>query len=300
MKQAVSNLMKRINRNRARFFLGFGLIAIFCSQFPLSAGPNASIDRQAPIIRETEMANADSFEALIRHDPLKALIEARTQHLRAVIDYECVMVKQELLPDGMSKEQEIKVKFRHAPYSVYMEWQRNPGLAARVLYVKGRWNDATATDPAERELAIAQPGAIARIFVKSVKEPIHGCRARRVSRRFIDDFGFQKTLDRLIGVSELARSNGELTIDFIGETQFDGRPVWVVRRILPFKGEGGVYPDRIAEILVDKEFRVPVAIYCYSNEDRQPRNLIAKYEYRSVRMQVGLTDQDFEPLTYGM
>jgi hypothetical protein len=276
------------------------LITFFFIQFQLGAGVIVPEVLRESVVMAGVTVNTLPFETLIRRDPLGALFEARAEHIRVVVDYECVMVKQELLPSGMSEEQEIRVKFRHAPYSVFMEWVRNPGLAARVLYVKGRWRDLKATDPDDRELAIAQPGIIARLFIKSVKEPIHGRLAKKASRRFLDDFGFEKTLDRLINVSEQAKSRGDLTLKFCGESQFDGRPVWVIRRHLPYTAEGGLYPDRTAEILVDKVLRVAVAVYCYSDVERQPGNLIAKYEYRSVRMGAGLTNKDFEPNTYGM
>ncbi|MBE7506693.1 MAG: DUF1571 domain-containing protein [Planctomycetia bacterium] len=295
-----SNLMRWITRFRARTFVGLSLITLFCIQFQLGAGIVVPEVLRESVVMAGVTANTPLFESLIRRDPLGALIEARTEHVRIVVDYECVMVKQELLPSGMSKEQEIKVKFRHSPYSVYMEWVRNPGMAVRVLYVKGRWRDLKATNPDERELAIAQPGVIARLFIKSVKEPIHGRLAKKASRRFLDDFGFQKTLDRLIKVSEQAKSRGELTLKYCGESQFDGRPVWVIRRHLPYTAEGGLYPDRTAEILVDKALRVAVAVYCYSDVERHPSNLLAKYEYRSIRMGAGLTNRDFEPTTYGM
>ncbi|MEK6642800.1 MAG: DUF1571 domain-containing protein [Planctomycetota bacterium] len=295
-----STLAAWISRRGPRLFVGLLLMTILCVQYQLNAGPDAPVVLQESVVMAREAVNADPFEALIRHDPLAALIVARAEHLRDVIDYECVMMKQELLPAGMSKEQEIKVKFRHAPYSVYMEWQRNPGLATRAIYVKGRWTDLTATNPDDRELAVAQPGILARLFVKSLKQPIHGRLARKASRRCIDDFGFQKTLDRLITVCETGKSRGELTLDFRGESQFDDRPVWVIRRHLPYTVEGGLYPDRTVEMFIDKEYRVPVAVYCYSDVDRHPSHLIAKYEYRSIRMQAGLTEKDFDPLTYGM
>lgn len=291
---------RQVARFRPQLLVGAGLFAVFCMQCQMSSGPETPVVRQESVVMAKETVNADSFETMMRNDPLAAMIEARAQHVREVIDYECTMVKQELLPGGMSKEQEIKVKFRHAPYSVYMEWQRNPGLAARVIYVKGRWTDLETEDVEDRELAIAQPGVIAQLFVKSVKQPIHGRLAKKASRRFLDDFGFEKTLDRLINVSEGAKSRGELTFDFRGESQFDGRPVWVIQRQLPYTAEGGLYPDRTAEILVDKGFRVPVAVYCYADEERLPARLIAKYEYRGIRMRVGLTEKDFDPITYGM
>lgn len=285
---------------RPRLFVGVLLIAIFCVQYQLSLGSDARVHWQPPIVRPAEPMEGDPFDALMRRDPLAALIEARAQHLRDVVDYKCVMVKQELLPDGMSQEQEIKVKFRQAPYSIYMEWVRNPGMATRVIYVKGRWTDSAAQSPDERELAIAQPGIIARVFVKSVRQPIHGRLAKKSSRRCIDEFGFEKTLDQLITICEAAKSRGELSLEFCGESRFEDRPVWVIRRQLPYTGEGGMYPDCMAEILVDKVYRVPVAVYCYTDADRQPNHLIARYEYRSVRMRVGLTEKHFDPSTYGM
>lgn len=300
LKSVYSKFTRWTSRRRPRIAMSLLLITMLCVQYQLSADPDAPVVLQEPVVSVAKAVIGDPFDSLLRRDPLAALIVARTEHLRVVTDYECVMVKQELLPTGMSKEQEIKVKFRHEPYSVYMEWRRNQDQAARVIYVKGRWTDSTAEDPNDRELAVAQPGVIARIFVKSAKRPIHGQLARMASRRCIDEFGFQKTLDRLITVCEMAKSKNDLTLAFHGESQFDDRPVWVIRRRLPYDGEGGDYPDRIAEILIDKEYRVPVAIYCYSEIDRHPRNLIAKYEYRSIRMQVGLTDKDFEPHTYGM
>jgi hypothetical protein len=300
MDSRSSNNPHWITRPMPRLIIGLMLTTIFCVQFQLRAGPNTPVDRQALIVLADETVIGDPFELLMRRDPLAALIEARIQHLEEVVDYECLLVKQELLTSGMSKEQEIKVKFRHMPYSVLMEWQRNPGLAVRVLYVKGRWTDATAENPEDRELALAQPGVIARIFLKSLKQPIHGKLAKKASRRFVDEFGFQKTLDRLIDICELGRSRGELKLEFGGDSRFDDRPVWVIRRSLPYTGEGGLYPDRTAEILVDKDYRVPVAVYCYSDEKAQSKNLIAKYEYRNVRMRVGLTEKDFEPVTYGM
>lgn len=289
-----------ITRRKLQFLFGLALAAIFYAQYQLSEDPAVVIGPRAPVVLAAETLSVDPFEQLIRHDPLSALIEARARHLREVTNYECVMIKQELLPSGMSEEQEIKVKFRHEPYSVFMDWQRNPGLASRALYVKGRWTDPTAKNPEERDLAVAQPGKIAQLFLKSIKQPVRGNLARRSSRHYLDEFGFQKTLDMLIKYCDIAKSKGELVLDFCGESRFDGRPVWVLRRRLPYTGQCGAYPDRTAEILIDKEYRVPVGVYCYSDDEKQPCNLLGKYEYRGVRMGAGLTDKDFEPSTYGM
>jgi hypothetical protein len=255
---------------------------------------------QTPTVLANEAPQTDPFEQTIRRDPVAALIQARERHVSMVKDYECLFVKQELLDSGMSAEQHIEVKFRQAPYSVFMHWVRNPGAASRVIYVKGRWVDEDAEDPDKREQAVCQPGPIARVFLKSIRQPIHGSRANDASRRYIDEFGFRRSLDLLIQYCELARSRNELKLEYRGESFFDGRPTWVLRRTLPYTGEGGRYPDRIAEMHIDKDYRIPVAVYCYSNDDMLPQSLLGKYEYTDIRLDVGLTERDFDPATYGM
>src|SRR5262245_39607068 len=151
---------QQITRRKLQFFFGLGLIAVFYLQYQFGEDPKVVVGVHAPVVLAAETTNDDPFEKLIRHDPLAALVEARTIHVREVSDYECIMVKQELLPSGMSEEQEIRVKFRQQPYSVYMEWLRNPGLAVRALFVQGRWTDPQAKLPEERDLAVAQPGKV--------------------------------------------------------------------------------------------------------------------------------------------
>jgi hypothetical protein len=254
----------------------------------------------SPYTYAAETPAADPCEKLIRDDPLSALMEARERHVRSVTDYRCTLVKQELLPSGMSAEQELDVMHRLEPYSVVITYTRNASLVNRVVYVKGRWTDPDADNPDERELAVAQPGAVAQLLIKSLKTPIHGPMSKEAARRTVDEFGFKRTLDLLIKYCEMAKSRGELGLKFCGETHFDGRPVWVVRRSLPYTGEGGIYPDRTAEMYIDKEYRVPIAVYCYSDDQRSPQSLLGKYEYRDIRFDISLQESDFDPATYGM
>ncbi len=259
------------------------------------------INRSSELVYASEGTPVDRFEELIRKEPLAALLEARAQHVENVKDYRCTLVKQELLPSGMSAEQEIEVLHRLEPYSVVMLWKRNPGLAKRVLYTKGKLIDPDETAHGERELALCQPeSAAAKWLIKSIKMPIGGSMAKKTARRSIDEFGFKRTLDLLIKYCEMARDRGEMSLEFRGETRFDGRPVWVLLRRLAYTGEKGIYPDRTAEIYVDKEYHIAIAVYCYSDDAKLPQNLLGKYEYRDITFDLGLTEADFAPATYGM
>ncbi len=286
-------------QRRIQCVFGLALVGLLYAEFSHQDHEPVLTQRSALVLAGPQNP-ADPFERLLRDDPLEALIELRHDHIQGVKDYQCSLVKQELLPSGLSAEQEINVSFRQEPFSVAMHWVRNAGLANRVLYVKGRWIDPSAKRPELAPLAKCQPGAIAKLFLKSITMPIHGSTAKKVARRSIDEFGFARTLDLLIKYCKIAESRGELSLEFKGETHFDGRPVWVLVRRLPFDGDASLYPDRTAEIFIDKEYRIPVAVYCYSDDARKPDKLLGKYEYRDIRFNVGLTDAVFDPDTYGM
>lgn len=291
---------KQFTLRRVQLVVGLVLAGILYLQYELGTENEVILSANSPIVLASERYLGDPFERQIRTNPLAALKAARKNHVENVADYRCTLVKQEMLPSGMSEEQEIDVLFRQSPYSVNLHWRRNPGLAERVIYVKDRWIDPDADSPEERELAVCQPGPVARMLVKSLKQPIHGSMARRSSRRYVDEFGFTRALDLLIRYCDMAEREGVLDLTFCGETHFDGRPVWVVRRRLPYTDENGRFPDRLAEIYIDKDLRVPVAVYCFSHDDKKPEHLLGKYEYRNIRFDAGLTEKHFDPATYGM
>lgn len=291
---------RRFTQRRIQFFFGAILACILYSELGFDDENKPSVGRGAPVVLAAEVQDADPFEKLIRVDPLQALIIAHERYASKIADYECLFTKQEMLASGMSAEQDIAIKFRSEPFSVVMTWERNPGLARRVIYVKDKWIDDDETDPRARQQFLAQPGKLAALIVKSVKQPVNGVGAKRAARRSVDEFGFQRALELLVKYCKTAKSRNELKLEFRGESVFDGRSVWVVTRQLPYDGDEDPYPDRTADIYIDKTYRIPIAVYCYSNEDRKPEHLLGKYEYRNIRFDVGLKDSDFEPATYGM
>ncbi len=291
---------KQHTRRRIQILFGLLLAGIFYAEFMYDGSHEVVLHRNVPVAQAAVTAPLNTFEDLVRRQPLKALIQARERLDREGLDYTCIFIKQECINDAMTAEQEIEVKFRPQPYSVMMNWLRNPGLAQRVLYVKNKWIDEDADHPDEREQAVCQPAKGLSLFIKSIKQPIRGTVAQRTSRRSIDEFGFRRALDLLVLYSERAHERNELSLEFIGETSFDGRSVWLIRRHLPYTGEDGEYPDRVADIYLDRELHIPIAVHCFADDRCRPEDLLGKYEYRSVRFGQGLTDRDFDPATYGM
>ncbi len=254
----------------------------------------------APSEASSEPAAASPFETLLARDPLEAMRRLYEHAAQANFEYTCLFTRQERLPTGVGPDQDARVKFRAQPHSVQMEFVRNPGLVKRVIFVKGRWVDESATDPALRDQALVQPHGLAGVLIKSLKQPINGAMAKRTGRRSIDQFGFANALKLIVKYSEEAAAEDALSLTYEGVGEFDGRRVWIIRRVLPYTGEDGHYPDRVAITYIDVEHRVPIAIHTYSDEACRPEDLLGKYEYRDVNFSPGLTDADFDPATYGL
>jgi len=72
----------------------------------------------------------------------------------------------------------------------------------------------------------------------------------------------------------------------------------VIERILPYTGEEGEYPDRLLVVHIDKQWLVPTACICYADLDRT--ELLGKYVYTDVQLNVGLTDADFDRKANGL
>jgi len=234
------------------------------------------------------------MEQLARTKPLDFLLRCRDRYARTVRDYSCTFIKQERIGNRITPEQVTRVKFREEPYSVNMVWTHNAADAAQVTYIEGRWRDGNGQD-----MAWCKPaGAIAKLFIKKILQPIHGKRAAKASRRTIDQFGFANTLNLIIYYSQKAAAEGTLDLRYVGLGAINGRPTYVFERRLPYTGEEEPYPDRLLVFHIDREWLLPTA--CFSYADDEGKVLLGKYLLTDPAFNNGFTDADFSPETLDM
>ncbi|MBN1343511.1 MAG: DUF1571 domain-containing protein [Phycisphaerae bacterium] len=256
-------------------------------------GVTAAVAKMEVDTVDTALLVEDSIDRMAREDPIKLLQEAKRRYGQEVVDYTCSFRKQELLDGKITEIQGAKVKFRDKNHSVFMHWVENPGKARRVIYVEGKWNKDG------KPAALCQPeGAIARALLPKIEMAIHGPEAKAASRRSIDQFGFANGLNLILKYSLIAQERGELKLTFVGEGAVDGRASYVFERVLPYTGEGGEYPDRVLVYHLDKETLLPLSCASYADDDK--KELLGKYVYSDVQLNVGLSEADFEGETYKM
>ena len=237
-------------------------------------GPNPQIDP------------AGEFGALPADDPLAFLEYCHAHYRTFVTDYRCLFTMRERINGVLSPEQGIEVRYRENPFSVHLHWVSNPGRAAWVTYVAGRWvKDG-------REQALVKPsGVLGWLVPAGIKRYIHDPEMLAESRRPIDRFGFRNTLELIIQYCHLARGHPEYELRYVGGGFVDRRPCYVLERRLPFTGPGGPYPDRLLVMYLDREWLVPTA--CLSYLDDAGKELLGSYLLTGVEFNVGLTDADF-------
>lgn len=208
-------------------------------------------------------------------DPL-ALMEECKKSYEALNDYTAQFEKEQRIRGRLRKPETMFLKFKK-PFSIYMKWIKRPDKGKEVIYVKGK-NDDKLVGHIGGILGLVSP-----TFKLAPTNPL----AMGGNLKPITQAGLGKTIESLLRIFYLARENGDLKATCKGTQQFNGREVYVVERFLPAKK---IYPNQHAIIYIDKELKLPLYYAAYGEEEK----LLEKYSYRDLKINVGLTDLDFE------
>ena len=258
---------------------------------------SSSQAQQTPANPEDAAEERSSTETLVA-ERLQELVERAKQGLdrvkAEVQDYEFVLTKQERVGGRLLEPLDIAVKIRHekrvgdaveTPFSVYAKFISPEKFKGReVLYVEGqRGGDMLARRGGRRN---------PNMTVQIVPD---GPLAMDGHRYPITQIGFVIMVERLIEVMETKFTAEDCDIRIYEDAKLDGRPCQHFELTMrEKKPESGFMRARV---FVDNEYRIPVfyAAYDWPKEEGGKPVLLELYAYRRVRLNVGLTDKDFDP-----
>ena len=207
-------------------------------------------------------------------DPLQLLLDCQAAQEK-VPGYTAIFTKHENIGGQLREQETMFQKCRYAPLSIYLKWVKNPKKDREVIYVQGK-NDGKVLGH--------QPIGPMNFEAKSDPESPD---AKKESLRPITQSGLLTATQLLVQVATEAKAAGDLQMFCIDNASFDNRPCWLLIRVLPKKGG---YPAFINCAHVDKELMTPVRIVTFDWDDE----LIASYTYTNVKLNVKLTDADFD------
>jgi len=215
-------------------------------------------------------------------EPLEILKQAQ-ESFNQVNDYSAIFIKKQRLGDIIPKlidripaEEQIYTKYKK-PFCIYYKWI-SPDPGKEVIYVDGKNNNKL----------IAHAGGAMSLFPiskwLSPTDPL----AMSNNKYPITRSGIGNMIKSLIDQYELAKSNNELNTFYMGEEILDGKNTIVIGRRLPKKEQYACY---LSIVNIDTETKLPIRVISYNWE----LNLEESYYYKNLKINQGLTDEDFNP-----
>jgi outer membrane lipoprotein-sorting protein len=205
------------------------------------------------------------------------LLQEMKQAYAEVDHYTATFLVEERVEGELGPKQRLALKFKK-PFKIYLRWLTGKNEGRQVLYPAG---------PDGNELWVRVPTLVGAVTVSL--DP-HSPRARKGGRHAITDIGIGRLLDFIDDNVHRGLQHGELSIDAGGLRTTLERPTQ--RFTLHFPDDPAKsYYCRTAVIDVDRDYRLPI----YAEIFDWNRQLVERYGYLDLRLNPGLTDEDFDP-----
>ena len=244
-----------------------------------------------PAEQAPKVANAPIVSAATEHPimPVIRWAERERPNIVAINDYTAIVQKHENIDGDIHGVQVMELKLRHRPFSVYTKFRFPQDLnGQQAIYVQGQNEDKI----------IGHGVGFQRTLGTHKLDPA-GFIAMRGQKYSITDIGLLNLVDKLLEVGYKDSRYGECTVKYIeGVTLFKNtspRECTVIHVEHPLPRPYFIF--YVARIYVDKELNLPIRYESYEwpRKAGETPKLIEVYEYRDLKLNVGLTDRDFDP-----
>jgi hypothetical protein len=209
-------------------------------------------------------------------------------------DYSCLLVKRERVEGRLGDYQYMYAKVRHerrdsngqllAPFSVYLRFLGPADLKGReVLYVDGH-NDG---------LLVARKGGVRFAFMTTELDP-HSELAMRDNRYPITEIGIENLVRRFVEVAEEGALLQDCSIQLYQGAKVDGRACLCIE--VTQRDTRETRPEFYrARVYIDDELQIPIHYEAFGwpeTSEGEPQ-LLEQYTYRDLKLNIGLSDDDF-------
>jgi hypothetical protein len=282
------SLMRQVNRRRfisAAAVLGSGLISS-----PLMA-QDGNLTQPVYRISKNDAARHPAHPL----DPALQIAYSSLQRIRESIDdYTAVMIKRERIGNTLGEHEYMGVKVRNrkvengvvkTPFSVYLTFLKPASMKGReVIYVEN----------ANSGNVIAHEGGFKGRFLPTVNLDPNGTMAMSGQRYPITEMGIENLVVKLIEKGERDRQRDECEVQFLKGAKVGGRDCTVL--IVRHPVERPYFDFHEAKIYIDDEMQIPIRYEAYSwpTSPGGEKPLLEEYTYQNIKLNVGLTDADFD------
>lgn len=215
---------------------------------------------------------------LVGPDPEKWLVEAEAAYER-VESYTAIFHKQQRIAGELLKEENIFLKFRKKPYSLYMKWVTEPYKGSELLYVVG-WNKGRIK---------AHRGGFFSFIVRNLDPNNPGLLENDL--RPVTSTGVGFLLQTVAINMRKAIKAGVLRFTNRGDANVYGRNTQVMVIDIQPNENAEDYDGAHFVINQDVESKILLRIRVYNRDGR----LVENYGYENLNLDAHLSDADFDP-----
>lgn len=211
-------------------------------------------------------------------------LRAAQRKLAKIRDYRCTFVKQERVNGVLRKQETMLMKIRHQPFSVYLRYLSPDSAKGReAIYVEGQ-NDGKL---------LGHGAGLQAYFGTMALEP-DSMLATSGNRHPITSAGMQHLVEKLLYNYQEKIQPDALEVA-VSKTTLNDRDCRVWKLAYP---EPQIDSDlAVARVYFDRERQIPIKyeLYTWDEHPSDPPILLESYEYQDVELNVGLSDEDFDP-----
>jgi hypothetical protein len=209
---------------------------------------------------------------------LLRLLDLADKRYAQIRDYTSTMVSRERVGETLRPQERVLLKFQR-PFKVYMRWMDGPSKGREGLFVSGAHDD---------KFLVSEPRGFQRLFTAALAPTDR--RVLEQSRHPVTDIGIGRLLEFVGNSTRRAAKNGVLHVIDRGTDESPGRRIRQVECVLPKDSHAGYYAYR-AILGFDEESHLLMRAVVYDWDDQ----LVEDYTYDELRLNPGLTSQDFDP-----
>lgn len=262
--------------------IGAVTFLVVCGTSIVNAQQEATFQVAAP-----KVAAIGPVPATANEHPLMPVIrwaEKERPNIEKINDYTALMTKQENINGEVQGVQVMEIKVRHRPLSFYTKFRYPKKLNGQeAIYVVGQ-NDGKL---------IGHGVGVERAF-GTQRIPPDGMIAMRNQKYPITEMGVLNLVDRLLDVGYKDSKFGECDVKYIEGVKVNKRECILIQVVHPVPRKNFIF--HIARIFVDKEWNLPIRYdsYDWPKAEGEEPILIEAYTYDNLKINVGLTDADFD------
>jgi hypothetical protein len=205
--------------------------------------------------------------------------------MQGLRDYTCTFKKREAVDGKLGDQQTMFVKSRVQPLAVYMYFLDQDVRGQEAIYVEGRNNGNI----------IAHPVGFKQTLVGTLSLAPTDPQAMEGNRYPITNFGLVNLTRRYLqGIENDLRFN-ECEVRIIEGARVNDRACTCIQVTHPTQRRE--FPYSMTRLYVDNEMNVPIRCEGYEFPRRagDAPPLVEEYTYSNLKLNVGLSDADFDP-----